>query len=67
MKPLGIYLQYHRQIGGIGSKEKDSLYFSGLFPYKQGKDADEGNQQAGGKVKGDGGRCHRKRFPGSQG
>lgn len=54
MKPLGIYLQYHRQIGGIGSKEKDSLYFSGLFPYKQGKDADEGNQQAGWQVEGDG-------------
>jgi hypothetical protein len=29
--------------------------------------SNEGDQKAGGKVKGDGGRCHWKRFSGSQG
>ena len=52
-------LQYYHQISGIGSEQETSLYSSCFFTDEKRQYTDEGDQQAGGKVKGDGGRCHR--------
>ena len=57
------FLQYHHQIGGIGSEQEKSLYSSCFFTDEKRQYTDEGDQQAGGKVKGDGGRCHREGVP----
>lgn len=59
-------LQYHHQISGIGSEQEKSLYSSCFFTDEKRQCTDEGDQQAGGKVKGDGGRCHREGFSGGQ-
>ena len=59
-------LQDHHQISGIGSEQEKSLYSSCFFTDEKRQYTDEGNEQAGGKVKGDGGRCHREGFSGGQ-
>ena len=59
-------LQYYHQISGIGSEQEKSLYSSCFFTDEKRQYTDEGDEQAVGKVKGDGGRCHREGFSGGQ-
>ena len=54
MKPLGIYLQYHYQIGSIGSEQEKALYSSCFFTDEKRQYTDENDEQAGWQVEGDG-------------
>lgn len=59
-------LQYYHQISGIGSEQEKSLYSSCFFTDEKRQYTDENDEQAGWQVEGDGGRCHREGFSGSQ-
>ena len=49
-----LVLQYHHQIGSIGSEQEKALYSSCFFTDEKRQYTDENDEQAGWQVEGDG-------------